>query len=414
MLDPVIKDFLDERKEKWLKNQIKSNNSEDEKAELKRQADLMFSLEEWLPNAAKRAKQLSAVSHPGKFCHPSAKICSVIAKGKKSNDGFLRTGNVEVSLDVFGNAAAMDVFKFLNLKLGNGETILTNLEKNTPEIKKQLNINTVTFDEITSGLLSIKGESSPKAKTSPFVKQVYFVVGNNYHLLSILTPSGIMYNLKERIDKIRFSEEAKSAREAKKKNIYHENGFTEIFDLSVIGFGGTKPQNISVLNNQNGGKAYLLPSMPPELSPRNIQLPKSNFFSNTIWPNAFKSDFYKLHLLLIDDYNNINIRNKRDIITKNIIYQVFDKMWMIRSLDAGWSDSERYSKLPQYQKIWLDQLYSSIRNENTEWLNHVKNDFARWFLNTYKRLLGKNAISLGDEQFPYFKGIIDECEEALL
>lgn len=414
MIDPVIKDFLDERKEKWLKNQIKINISEDEKTELMHQADLMFSLEEWLPNAAKRAKQLSAVSHPGKFCHPSAKICSVIANGKKSNDGFLRTGNVDVSLDVFGNAAAMDVFKFLNLKLSNGETILTNLEKNTPEIKKQLTVNAVTFDEIAAGLLSIKGDCSPKAKTSPFVKQVYFVVDNNYHLLSILTPSAIMYNLKESIDKMRFSEEAKAAREAKKKNICHENGFSEIFGLSVIGFGGTKPQNISVLNSQNGGKAYLLSSMPPDLSPSNIQPPKSNFFSNTIWTNAFKGGFHKLHSLLIDDYNNIHIRNKRDIITKNIIYQVSDKMWMVRSLDAGWSDSDRYSKLPQYQKIWLDQLYASIRNENTEWFNHVKNDFARWFINTYKRLLGKNAITLGDEQFPYFKEILDECEEALL
>lgn len=56
MLDPVIKDFLNDRKEKWLKNQIKSNASDDEKAELERQADTDFSLEVWLPDAAKRAK----------------------------------------------------------------------------------------------------------------------------------------------------------------------------------------------------------------------------------------------------------------------------------------------------------------------------------------------------------------------
>lgn len=413
MLDPAITDFLNDRKEKWLKNQIKSNTSDYEKVELKRQAGLMFTLEKWLPNAAKRAKQLSAVSHPGKFCHPSAKISSVIAKCKQSNDGFLRTGNVKVGLDVFGNAATMDVFKFLNLKLENNETILSNLEKNTPEIKKQLNVNAVSFEEIASGLLSIKENDSSTVKTSSLVKQIYFVVGNNYHLLSILTPSGIMYKLKEHIDKLRFSEEAKKARENKKKNSYHEKGFSEIYGLSVIGFGGTKPQNISVLNNQNGGKAYLLASMPPELKPRNIKPPHTNFFSNTIWPNAFKGDFQKLHSLLSGDYNNMQIRKKRDGITKNIIYQIIDKLWVVRSLDAGWSESERYAKLPKHQKIWLDQLYSSIRNENTEWLNPVKNDFARWFINTYTRLLGKNAISLGDEQLPYFKEIIDECEEAL-
>lgn len=413
MLDPVIKDFLNDRKEKWLKNQIKSNASDDEKAELERQADTDFSLEVWLPDAAKRAKQLSAVSHPAKFSHPSAKTSSVIAKCKPFNDGFLRTGNVEVDLDVFGNAAAMDVFKFLNLKLEDNVTVLTHLENRTPEIEKQLNVLAVSFDEITKGLLSIKGDGSPSVKTSTQVKQVYFVVGNKYHLLSILTPSNLMYKLKERIDILRFSDEVKEAKEVKKKNCYHAKGFSDIYGLSVIGFGGTKPQNISVLNSQNGGKAYLLASMPPELTSRNIQPPKINFFSNTIWANAYKVDFLKLHTLFIGDLNNMHVRNKRDRITKGIIYQVVDRLWMIRNLAAGWSESENYNKLPKYQKIWLDQLYVNTRDENTDWFSSVKNDFARWFVNSYMLILGKKAISLGDEQLPYFKDILDECEEAL-
>jgi CRISPR-associated protein Csy1 len=70
-----------------------------------------------VPDAAKRVTQLSMVSHPSKFSHPSAKTSSVIAKVEQSNDGYLRSGNVDYSLDVFGNAAAMDVFKFLSLPL---------------------------------------------------------------------------------------------------------------------------------------------------------------------------------------------------------------------------------------------------------------------------------------------------------
>lgn len=316
-------------------------------------------------------------------------------------------------MDVFGNAAAMDVFKFLNLKLEDNVTVLTHLENRTPEIEKQLNVLAVSFDEITKGLLSIKGDGSPSAKTSTQVKQVYFVVGNKYHLLSILTPSNLMYKLKERIDILRFSDEVKEAKEVKKKNCYHAKGFSDIYGLSVIGFGGTKPQNISVLNSQNGGKAYLLASMPPELTSRNIQPPKINFFSNTIWANAYKVDFLKLHTLFIGDLNNMHVRNKRDRITKGIIYQVVDRLWMIRNLAAGWSESENYNKLPKYQKIWLDQLYVNTRDENTDWFSSVKNDFARWFVNSYMLILGKKAISLGDEQLPYFKDILDECEEAL-
>jgi CRISPR-associated protein Csy1 len=42
-------------------------------------------------------------------------------------------------------------------------------------------------------------------------------------------------------------------------------------DLTAIGYGGTKPQNISVINNQNSGFSYLLPSMPPILTKRKTQ-----------------------------------------------------------------------------------------------------------------------------------------------
>ncbi|MBN4071571.1 hypothetical protein JYT30_00245, partial [Desulfotalea psychrophila] len=76
MLDSAIQVFLDERKEIWLKSKIKGKTTDEEKIVLERQATEEFSLPSWLPRAAKRAKQLSLVSHPGKFSHPSAKTTS--------------------------------------------------------------------------------------------------------------------------------------------------------------------------------------------------------------------------------------------------------------------------------------------------------------------------------------------------
>jgi len=135
----------------------------------------------------------------------------------------LRTGNVDVEPDVFGNAAAMDVYKFLSLKLSNTETVLAHLEKKTPEIEKQLTIPTAPFSEIEQGLLAIKQDDDSSTITSGKVKQVYFPVNDSYHLLSILTPSSVMYKLKERINTMRFSDEAKEVRDAKKNNKHHEN-----------------------------------------------------------------------------------------------------------------------------------------------------------------------------------------------
>ncbi len=413
MLDSAIQGFLNDRKEAWLKKKIKSNSSEEEKVDLEKQANEDFSLATWLPSAAKRAKQLFLVSHPGKFTHPSAKISSVIATAIQSPDGFVRTGNIQAELDVFGNAAAMDVYKFLSIELKDGKSILSHLELGTPEIEKQLTIPTASFYEVSQGLLGIKQDDDSAVKTSGKIKQVYFPVGESYHLLSVLTPSNLMYKLKERINTMRFSDEAKEVREAKKKNHDHANTLSEVYGLSVIGFGGTKPQNISVLNSQNHGQSYLLSSIPPVLKDRTVQPPRKNFFVNNLWLKAYADDFQKLHQLLLGDRNNIHIRNKRDWIIRNIVFQVTDRMWLVRHIEAGWSGSDHYQNLSHAQKIWLDQQYAEQRDENLEWMEPIKTDLTRWFINSYRKTIGDQALDLGDDQMPHIKSVIGDCEEAL-
>ncbi|MBL4903682.1 MAG: type I-F CRISPR-associated protein Csy1 [Desulfocapsa sp.] len=414
MLDSAIQVFLDERKEIWLKSKIKGKTTDEEKIVLERQATEEFSLPSWLPRAAKRAKQLSLVSHPGKFSHPSAKTTSIIAVSQHIADGFLRSGNVDVDLDVLGNAAALDVYKFLSLKVGDGRTILVHLEEKSEFIKEQLNTPSVSFLKIEQGLMSIKQDTDTSPKTSGRVKQVYFpVVGKGYHLLSVLTPSSLLYKLKKRINNMRFSEEAKEVRGARNSDTYHEKELSEIYGLSVIGFGGTKPQNISVINSQNGGAAYLLSSMPPELTPQAIQPPSINFFTQSLWAKAFIDDFQRFHNQLISDTNNVHVRRKINRSIKNIIYQVADRVWVLRSLEAGWSDFEKYKRLPQYQKLWIDQLYAENRREDMQWFDKVKKELSLWFFEIYLELMGGNAISMGDDQLQHIKKIIDECEEAL-
>jgi CRISPR-associated protein Csy1 len=59
------------------------------------------------------------------------------------------------------------------------------------------------------------------------------------------------------------SQEKEKAEQAVKDKKELKGDLNSILNLTKIGYGGTKPQNISVLNNQNGGIAYLLSSMPP-------------------------------------------------------------------------------------------------------------------------------------------------------
>jgi CRISPR-associated protein Csy1 len=412
MLDDAIKRFFAERRSGWLKKKVKASMPEEEKTRIEKETEEKFSMDNWLPDAARRVAQLSMVSHPSKFSHPSSRISSIIANGTKKADGFLRTGNSEAALDVFGNASALDVYKFLSLKLDDGKMLIEHVEQGSETARQQLAINTASFNEIQKGLLSIK-QGGDTIVTSGKVKQVYFPCDGGYHLLSILTPSGLMFELRNRVNDMRFSEQTKEARKLKKNDDYSDNGYDDLFNLSLIGFGGTKPQNISVLNNQNGGKAYLLPCLPPVLQKRNVRLPRYNFFTNTLCVGRFKDSFRSLQKLMQQEYSNSKIRQGRDSIIRFIVDQVIGVMWSIRNHEAEWSQTEHYSHLPVHQKMWLDNLWLQEREDSDDWLNKVVEEFSRWIVLTYNKLQGKQGSSWGDDELLHVKTLVEQSREAL-
>ncbi len=403
MLDEAIVTFLSERKA------VKLKGVSDEEQISK--INETFHPENWLLDAARRTGQLSLVSHPSKFTHPSAKTSSIISQSEYREDGFLRSGNANSELDVFGNAAAMDVYKFLSLILADGKTVLTHLEENTDLIQKQLKLASISFDELRNNFLAIKQDKSSKVRTSGQVKQVYFPVADDYHLLSVLTPSGLIFALKEKIQNIRFSEQTKLAREAEKNGAFNEQGFDELYNLTIMGFGGTKPQNISVLNNKFHGETYLLPCIPPQFKKRDVEPPHSDFFKNSIYPRLYKDSFQVFHRLLIAKHNNINIRDGRDNVIGFVMDKIIERSWQLRQLDAGWSEK---TNLPIYQRIWLDDAFLEERGNSDEWLTRVIKELAHWFLDGYKKVIGKDAELLGDEELREIRTLIEENQDGLL
>jgi len=176
------------------------------------------------------------------------------------------------------------------------------------------------------------------------VKQVYFPVDDTYHLLSLLTPSGLLTQVKSRIDSMRFSEETKQAKECRKKNELHAAGYDDVFDLTITAFGGTQPQNVSVLNSQNAGRAYLLASTPPGLKQRQIRLPTNNFFRNSLRIRPFKDLFQPLDKLIRTDVNNVHVRDGIRNSLKYIIDQVLQRAFRVRAYEPGWSNTEHYHR----------------------------------------------------------------------
>jgi len=418
MLDPAISDFFDERKDAWLKKNLKNSMDEAEVNEQKIKCEAVFSLASWLPNAAKRAGQISMATHPCTFSHPSARknkngdASAVIANADKAADGFLRSGNVVVDTDALGNAAALDVYKFLTLAMLDGQQLLTHIQNDSELATQLLTLKDVTYAELKAGFVAM-AESGSENVTSSKIKQVYFPVENDYHQLSILTNSGMLYQLRKRIDQIRFGDEVKALRELKKKNEFSEQGFAEIYGLTTIGYGGTKPQNISVLNNQNGGKAHLLSSLPPQLEKRNIHFPRSNFFTESFRPYEYKDVFQALHRIFQIDYkNNKPLRNSRDARIHEIMDRIIAKMWDIRSVSESQFNSES-SQLSRVQKIWLHHGFIQERTESDEWLDTLINDISSWFVSTYKKVAGKQGATLGEEERLHFLKMVTEHKEAL-
>ncbi len=428
-MTPIIQDFLTMQKDEWLRKEIKSGISDNKKDNLKIQAGEMFSaltLEKAIKSQSenKKLSNLNFTTHIPKFSNPSVKLDGLIANLKKSPDGLLRTGNVTgAGLDIFSNSGAVDhtkeliyVYEFLVTYMPDGDMIIEHLQRQDElardEVKKvfsAINIKDSVFDQIRSQLL-LMVNTEEASKTSEAIKQVYFPVKDDYHLLSVLYPSPLMSELRKRITTMQFSDTARKTGKDKKDNKYSDEEVSDIYNLTKIGFGGANKQNISVLNNKHGGDFYLLSSIPPTLKNRYIQPPKNNFFSNTLYPKNFQNDFKKLHQLF-SDKDTMHIKNQRRYWIKHIIYQVIEKIWQVRYIDAGWSESDTYNKLKPYQKIWLDQAQKDNRIELD--FDLIKTDLSRWIVNTYNETIDKYTTRLGDDHKPYIEIIIDEMQEAL-
>ena len=418
MLDPAIAVFFQERKDDWLKKNIKLNLDENQILTKQQECEEIFSLEQWLPKAAKRAGQLSVASHPCTFSHPSARknkngyASAVIASNSAKCDGYLRFGNVNSELDALGNAAALDVYKFLSLQMTDGSTLLEHIQRDSELAQRTLAIQTESYTTLKQGFLSMITADST-AVTSSKIKQVYFPIKDSgeYHLLSILSNSGLMYTMKHRLDHLSFSDETKNSRDLKKSNSYCANGFSDIYGLVGLAYGGTKPQNISVLNNRNGGSTFVFSSVPPNLQARHLSFPKHNFFKESIFRRDYVHIISALHRIMASQTNNMQVRELRDDRIQELIDALVARMWEIRAISETQYHADS-SRLKQHQKIWLLSDYAVQREESDEWLTKLMKEISRWIVLTYEKVMGRHAIKLGSDELAKISDVVNENRES--
>ncbi len=439
MPDTAISRFFDEKKEAWLKQKLKASMDDSRQREVHQECSKRFSYEVWLPDAARRAKQLSLVTHPCTFSHPSAKknkngeSTPIVADAQRQEDGFLKSGNVHapqdvlgcaaVNLeilanvhapqDVLGNAAALDVYKFLTLNLEDNRTLLTHIQEDSAIAKALLTIDTASYDALKDGFMAILKTDTKEVITSSKIKQVFFPVDSDYHLLSILTPSGLMFEMRRRLDHMRFNDDVKLAREKRRNNTFCEQAFQEIYNLTTIGFGGSNTQNISVLNSHNKGKAHLLLCAPPRLNKRDIPFPKRSFFQQSITPWDCRDDFQGLHRVYMIGKNNRQIRAARDAFYVSILDNIVQRMWQIRAVSDEYFNP-KYHLISASEQIWLLSSRVSDRDASGVWLDDIVKAISHFIFKGYERVLGRKSKKLGDDEKQHITGRIHEHREVLL
>ena len=362
-------------------------------------------VEQWFNDVVENIKSCKLATHVGKFTNPD--IETLVLSNAKKIDGYVTTGGASCSLDIYASATFLPSAKLLLHSVTKEMTVWESAATKGEELANELKLLPISFsmDELQkkSQQMIMNGKKEPDA-TDTHLKQVYFPIAEGeYHLLSVMPSSCLALEMYQRIQAIN----------GHKINCYDKTSedygkpCEEVTGLTMIGFGGTKPQNISALNSRNRGKAYLLSSLPPSLQEVKVRIPKSDFFKESIWYKSQKIKLYQLHAYMKSTRNNLKVRRGIRALVHKIMDDVIFTAYQIRATGDGWSNDEKYANLPHAQKIWLDDIYKEKRKDN-DWLQEIAGSFARWVIASYEKTLGDEKILLGDGEWLFIKQFMEK------
>ncbi len=358
----------------------------------------------WLTDAAARAKQISLVSHALKYTHSDAKGTSLLLASSKANAGtYLSSADVPVlKADVVGNAAALDVANLLLLE-HNGMRLLDRLAGDDTSALQPFG----TAEQQAGWLKGFKEALKVKEPSShSLAKQLYFPLpgdGAGYHLLAPLSASSLNHAVFQRVQHSRFSDEAKAARDARRKGLYWQEGTRDYLDLAIQTFGGTKPQNISLLNSQRGGRAYLFNSQPPVWKTQS-KPPKS---VSALWAGYrwwIRKPLHELKGFLEwadeQSLNNRHVRGKRAELVALLVDELYRYAAHIQQLPPGWS-AESFGMKPE--ACWLDPGRQDkdfqYERDGKGWCKPLALTFGR----VLSKAMESKKLSMSDVEIAYFK-----------
>ena len=409
----LIKSFLQERLDGKLE---KLSPDDPKRPELLAQ----FEPATWLEDAARRVVQIQAVTHSLKPLHPEAKGSSLYRPPQSMATGpWVGTHCLgdQFESDVVGNAAALDVYKFLKLA-HDGQSLLDMAVKGDADFITALNDDEAVGRQWAAAFAGLASGRS-KASSHTNAKQLYWLLegddqsahdDGSYHLLAPLYPTSLVHRVYQQLQDDRFSDEAKAARAARKDGAHHMRPVREYPDLAIQKLGGTKPQNISQLNSERRGDNCLLASVPPVWKSAAVRplLGVSSLFK--VWGrrSSVSQQARALRRFLEGKPPaNLETRQRVRAWIEALVDELIQFQAELLALEPGWSQSEDCD-LPVAQRIWLDPEEQASGNPLEEAEEAIAADFARW-VNAQLR----NPLPVGDNEFAEWRKLAHEQLKAL-
>jgi len=369
----------------------------------------------WLDDAARRVGQIQAVTHSVKGIHPNAKGSNIFLK-PGSLPALAEVGShtlgAQFDIDVVGNAAALDVYKFLKLSL-DGKSLLEMASAHDDDLAAALDED---GGKATKWMESFASLSAPRSKASShtLAKQIYWLTGNDAHadqhfqLLAPLYPTSLAHRVYKQLQDDRFSDETKAARAARKAGEHHDHPVREYNNLAVQKLGGTNTQNVGQLNAERRGNNALLASLPPVWKSSEFKplLGSSSMFKafgqrKAVWQQARALRQF----LAADPSPTVDTRRQRAEWVDNLIDELIQFTAGMHTLTAGWTQAAG-CQLPMAHRQWLDP--EGVESTNDDPGPQVAEDFANW-LNAQLR----PPLPVGDPEFGVWRKLAREALKAL-
>lgn len=413
-----------ELKTEKLQKQLAKAQSEYKQAEVaKLQAEIdeicqKYDQKIWLDNACNHmAKQLKFGTHISKGIHPDAKGDNVSFIPKVQYDTLVGTHSLSTpALDANGNAAALPLASFFDFDVIDGVKVRDLIVHDDVDFIGSLSSDPAvakayhaTFKQVLQGSLE---NPSTHERNKQLLWSINSPTANHLEALAYvniipLYPSALTYAVYQKIHELRYSDDNKKALENRFKANAKHCPYVTLPNLAVVQLGGSKPQNISQLMSRQGGRNYLLPSLPPKISPhQTAALSKfsENFFDSKVLAYKTQRDFEFIAEVIDHARNRVDVRNQRKDAIDRILHTIFSMAHQLQSQPAGWSKD--YA-LPLAQKIWLDPHRATLAGEEDfarhkaedDWQGQIIDDFARWLNHTLKQRFDKIRHQFADSEF---------------